>query len=48
MPRKLVDKYLTKLVALKVIKSKKQVLGSYVRGNDHIGDVDIVVNRKDK
>jgi predicted nucleotidyltransferase len=48
LPRKTVEKTISKLIDLKVIKSRKQVFGSYLRGNQMIGDLDLLIPEKDK
>jgi len=46
--RKSADSYIKKLIKSKIIKSTKSVFGSYLRGNNLIGDLDILLDIKDK
>jgi predicted nucleotidyltransferase len=46
--RKQATKYINKLIQLKIIKSDKQVFGSYLRGNKFIGDLDIFIDKQEK
>ncbi len=46
--RKNADSLISKLIKFKIIKSKKSIYGSYLRGNSLIGDLDILLDIKDK